>query len=495
MARLFNNPGSEVVDACEAVEQEFKALWRQHGLVETSAPSVPAPVAQTDEEEEEEEELSESEDEGSEESEEEEEEESESEESEEPAPKPKKRKKDKKKRPRQPTLPMCLKLLKLLMKIPEADPFLAPVDAEELGLDDYHERVLNPMDLGTILENLQGGKIVGWANIKYKTPLDFRKDVELVWGNCRLYNDQPEDEWIRELCAKCEETFVELWREHKFEEFYNFVEEETSEEEPEETPRSKAKKKNNKKKKPRKSKKLSAGAGKEPSTPEKRKREDIDYFPDLESDFAMTPTPKPKQKKVKKILSTPKSQPKRLEDLPNFVPLTEDQVKEAFDLKPGGRCPVCKVQKKGSCGTETSPLRCYRRQFNGLPFTALTYEDMHKFANMVSNRAKNKGSRGPKRTKEEVLRQKLVGQVQRRQAEARKAEERASSAQAEVLDLEEVVRTMERREREIEEMETRMNRERQERATLVEAAEYCRPVISIPDKIMDLGNYFFQIKG
>ena len=54
---------------------------------------------------------------------------------------------------------------------------------------------------------------------------------------------------------------------------------------------------------------------------------------------------------------------------------------------------------------------------------------------------------------------------------------------------------MERREREIEEMETRMNRERQERATLVEAAEYCRPVISIPDKIMDLGNYFFQIKG
>ena len=55
----------------------------------------------------------------------------------------------------------------------------------------------------TILEVLQSGKIVGWANIKYKSPLDFRKDVQLVWENCRLYNDQPEDLWIREMCDRC----------------------------------------------------------------------------------------------------------------------------------------------------------------------------------------------------------------------------------------------------------------------------------------------------
>ena len=94
-------------------------------------------------------------------------------------------------------------------------------------------------------------------------------------------------------------------------------------------------------------------------------------------------------------------------------------------VQPNARCPVCKVQKKGSCGTDTSPARCYRRQFNGLPFTPLSHDDMMRFAGMV---LKRKSQRTPKKSKEEIRRQKLDKHISNKFADAEKAAAKAAAA-------------------------------------------------------------------
>ena len=374
-----------------------------------------------DEEEEDDDEEEEEEDE----EEEEEDEEDEGEEEEEPLRKKVKRKKSRAKKKlklpksKRPNLRHCLKLLKQLMKEADAEPFLEPVDAEGLGLTDYYEEVKHPMDLGTIHEALQGGKIVGWDNIKYKSPLDFKQDVQLVWKNCRSYNDQPEDAWIREMSDNCERSFDAMWKEHKFDLYYEMTAENEEEEEEEEEevvvkPSRKLKKKKKKKKK---------------ADVKKRKREK-----------------KAKKVKQKKLKKGPHTSEKSVEgDVVEKV-LTDEEVKQMFDLKPNARCPVCKVQKKGSCGTETSPLRCFRRQFEGLPYTPLSTSEMHKFASMVVNRQKNKIPRTPKKTKEEIRRIQLDKKITRKKEDAEKAFVRVGEAEKELLVLEEIVKAMEVRE-------------------------------------------------
>jgi hypothetical protein len=60
--------------------------------------------------------------------------------------------------------------------------FKAPVDAEGLNLHDYHNVIRNPMDLGTVKDNLAGGR--------YPSHEQFAADVRLTFNNAMCYNPQ-----------------------------------------------------------------------------------------------------------------------------------------------------------------------------------------------------------------------------------------------------------------------------------------------------------------
>ncbi|KUF99542.1 Cyclin-T1-4 [Phytophthora nicotianae] len=74
----------------------------------------------------------------------------------------------------------CLSILKGLMANPKSAPFLAPVDPVALGIPDYFHVIKEPMDLGTIRNNLESGF--------YDSPSDFAEHVRLTFRNAMLYN-------------------------------------------------------------------------------------------------------------------------------------------------------------------------------------------------------------------------------------------------------------------------------------------------------------------
>lgn len=74
----------------------------------------------------------------------------------------------------------CLSILKGLMANPKAAPFMAPVDPVALGIPDYFHVIKEPMDLGTIRNNLESGF--------YDSPSDFAEHVRLTFRNATLYN-------------------------------------------------------------------------------------------------------------------------------------------------------------------------------------------------------------------------------------------------------------------------------------------------------------------
>jgi len=75
----------------------------------------------------------------------------------------------------------CLSILQQLMQKEEAAAFNEPVDWEALGLPDYPDIVKHPMDLGTVLNKLEGGDY-------HNDPDQFATDVRLVWSNSKQYN-------------------------------------------------------------------------------------------------------------------------------------------------------------------------------------------------------------------------------------------------------------------------------------------------------------------
>ena len=105
------------------------------------------------------------------------------------------------KRPRTDKITMrqCQTLLKPLVRMAEALPFLHPVDHERLNLPDYPVIVKQPMDLGTI-----EGKL---SNSTYEGVDDFVADVRLVWANARLYNPPHND--VAVAAAKMSAAFEE----------------------------------------------------------------------------------------------------------------------------------------------------------------------------------------------------------------------------------------------------------------------------------------------
>ena len=77
-------------------------------------------------------------------------------------------------------LAQCKRIVQALMKNTSAYPFNQPVDPVALGIMDYFDIIKNPMDLKTILENLNAGE--------YLNADDFASDVRLVWRNAIAYN-------------------------------------------------------------------------------------------------------------------------------------------------------------------------------------------------------------------------------------------------------------------------------------------------------------------
>lgn len=72
-------------------------------------------------------------------------------------------------------------LLGLLELHEESQEFLAPVDFDSLGIPMYPTIIKNPMDLGTIKKRLKSHH--------YTKTQEFIADVQLVWDNCKKFNE------------------------------------------------------------------------------------------------------------------------------------------------------------------------------------------------------------------------------------------------------------------------------------------------------------------
>ena len=76
-------------------------------------------------------------------------------------------------------------------------PFYKPVDAETLGLHDYHSVIKHPMDLGTVKTKMD--------NREYNTADEFERDVMMIFANCYQYNSAEHD--VVTMAKKLEDVF------------------------------------------------------------------------------------------------------------------------------------------------------------------------------------------------------------------------------------------------------------------------------------------------
>ncbi|CAH8568730.1 unnamed protein product [Dicrocoelium dendriticum] len=63
--------------------------------------------------------------------------------------------------------------------------FLKPVDAEAMGLHDYHDVIKKAMDLSTVRSKLESGQ--------YHSKYEFADDIRLMFNNCYKYNGEDSD--------------------------------------------------------------------------------------------------------------------------------------------------------------------------------------------------------------------------------------------------------------------------------------------------------------
>ncbi|KAA6362676.1 MAG: hypothetical protein EZS28_041797 [Streblomastix strix] len=75
------------------------------------------------------------------------------------------------------------KVVKDLLLMKDAVVFSEPVDPVLHKAPDYYQVIAEPRDLGTIKLSVEQGK--------YKTVDEIKKDVQLVWDNCKKYNPAP----------------------------------------------------------------------------------------------------------------------------------------------------------------------------------------------------------------------------------------------------------------------------------------------------------------
>ncbi|XP_055346056.1 LOW QUALITY PROTEIN: bromodomain-containing protein 3-like [Paramacrobiotus metropolitanus] len=76
-------------------------------------------------------------------------------------------------------------------------PFYHPVDVKNLALDDYHDIIKHPMDLGTVKAKLE--------DRQYKNTHEFAADVRLMFTNCYRYNPPGHD--VVKMAKQLQEVF------------------------------------------------------------------------------------------------------------------------------------------------------------------------------------------------------------------------------------------------------------------------------------------------
>uniref|UniRef100_A0A8D2KVF6 Bromodomain testis-specific protein n=1 Tax=Varanus komodoensis TaxID=61221 RepID=A0A8D2KVF6_VARKO len=98
------------------------------------------------------------------------------------------------------SLKYCNEILQELFSkehIAYAWPFYKPVDVTALGLEDYHDVIKYPMDLGTIKKKME--------NREYKETQEFAADIRLMFMNCYRYNS-PDHEVVA-MARKLQDVF------------------------------------------------------------------------------------------------------------------------------------------------------------------------------------------------------------------------------------------------------------------------------------------------
>ncbi|XP_058809499.1 homeotic protein female sterile isoform X3 [Phymastichus coffea] len=97
-------------------------------------------------------------------------------------------------------LKSCNEILKELFSKKHSSyawPFYKPVDADLLGLHDYHDIIKKPMDLGTVKQKMD--------KREYNSASEFAADVRLIFTNCYKYN--PPDHDVVAMAKKLQDVF------------------------------------------------------------------------------------------------------------------------------------------------------------------------------------------------------------------------------------------------------------------------------------------------
>ncbi|KAK8938242.1 Transcription factor GTE4 [Platanthera guangdongensis] len=101
----------------------------------------------------------------------------------------------------EPAFKKCGVLLSKLMKHHHGWIFNSPVDADDLGLLDYHRIIRHPMDLGTVESRLNKNC--------YRSPMDFAEDVRLTFHNALTYNPKGDEVYL--MAEQLLQIFEERW--------------------------------------------------------------------------------------------------------------------------------------------------------------------------------------------------------------------------------------------------------------------------------------------
>lgn len=94
----------------------------------------------------------------------------------------------------------CVKITKKINDFTMARFFRQPVDPKRDGAEDYLEKIKKPMDIGTVLQNLQDNK--------YTSVDQWRNDMNLIWKNAMTYNDSHSPLYI--IAQDLQETFKKM---------------------------------------------------------------------------------------------------------------------------------------------------------------------------------------------------------------------------------------------------------------------------------------------
>lgn len=95
---------------------------------------------------------------------------------------------------------LCLYITAELRKSPAASVFNEPVDPKKQNIPNYHKKIRNPQDLGTIYKRLQQNE--------YKTVVDWEKAIDTVWINAETYNGK--DSYIAFMAQHMKKKFERL---------------------------------------------------------------------------------------------------------------------------------------------------------------------------------------------------------------------------------------------------------------------------------------------